>query len=886
MKSWTLAGILCIGLLAQPPPAFAQQVSGGVEGRLLDWSGNPLPDAGIAISGPALQGSKGTLSDRGGHYALGSLPVGIYTIRISHAAHVQLVLENIPVELGTVTDMGLLRLEQLVREMPPVVVEGTPSRIDPSTAVIKTQITSRDIEDLPGDRNFQSIVGIAPGASVMALGSGPNFAGSTEEGNYYYIDGTDATNPNGAGGSINLPHDFIRSIEARSGAFDAEDGRALGGIINVVTSSGGDEVHGRVFGYFTSQAFAKRSAGSLFQAPDGDFKEYDFGGDVGGPIIRHKLWWFAAYNPTTETRTIPVPGLPDQDATAGSHRLAGKLTWRASAATQLNLTVLGDPADSRAVGAPFGIGGPPALVLNEDAVVATVRTGGLNVSLHGQHRLGSTVLLDAMVSRVHTREFVTPISDYARTEPYFLDQETGTASGGYGGENKNTADRTAARIAGTAFLGRHTLKAGAEYMDNSFTTDIQFGAGKEHGGFLFRANDSSYVWYQGFNVGSVHAKTPSLFVRDSWRVTDRLRANAGVRWDAVRFTDWRGGDALQITDQFSPRLALIYSLGEHDAQKISAYFGRVYEQVPAGAPGYYFSDAQQLSIGFDHDPRVDPSGGDSTALLPSPPGVSTLEGQYFDEWALGYERALPGRLVANVRARYRSMKQVIEDAYSPIANEFLIGNPGQGALSYLPEAWQVYRALELTLERFGGGDGLDFTASYVLSSNEGNYAGLILGNAGPQFDFVETTVNSTGHLPNDHPHVFKLSGSYRTTFGVGLGTTFLWQSGTPVNEFGVLQGTPYTVFLSPRGTVGRTPATWDMNIRLSYRPRSQVHGMSPELILDLFHPFDQHQALALDEQHYFAVDDLGNPTSVNPNYLQPTVYQPAFRSRLGLVIAF
>lgn len=886
MRTWLFACILGIGLLAQTPLAFAQQVSGGVEGRLLDWSGSPLPDAGITISGPALQGTKGTLSDREGHYVLHSLPVGVYTIRISHAAHVQLVLEGIPIELGTVTNMGLLRLDRSVQEMPPTVVVSTPSRIDPSTAVIKTRITAREIEDLPADRNFQSIVGIAPSASVTALGSGPNFAGSTEEGNYYYIDGTDATDPAGAGSSTNLPHDFIRSIEVRSGAFDAEDGRALGGIINVVTSSGGDEVHGRVFGYFTNQSFIKRSTSSLFQAPAGDFKEYDFGGDVGGPILRQKLWWFAAYNPAKETRTIPVPGISDQNVTATSHRLAGKITWRASAATQLNLTVLGDPANSRTIGVPFGIGGQPSLVLNEDAVVATTRSGGLNVSIHGQHQLRPALLISASASRVHNKSWVDPISDFGRTEPFFKDEETGTASGGYGGENKNSSDRTGARIAATTTLGRHTLKAGAEYVDNSFTSDTQFGAGKAHGGFLFRANDSTYTFFQGYNVGSVHAKTPSLFVKDSWRVTERLRANAGIRWDAVYYMDWKGATALQITDQFSPRLGLIYSLGEHDAQKISAYFGRVHEQIPAGSPGYYFSDSKQLYIGYDHDPRVDPSGGDTTALIPSPPGVSSLDGEYFDEWALGYERALSGRFVANVRARYRSLKQVIEDSYSPTENQFLIGNPGKGALSYLPEATQTYKAIELTLERSGGANGLDFMASYVLSRSEGNYAGLIWGNGGYQFDFLQTTVNSNGLLPNDHPHAFKLSGSYRSSVGVGLGTMFLWQSGSPVNDFGILEGLGYKAFLRPRGSVGRTPSTWDMNVRLSYRPLSETHGTRPELVLDLFHPFSQHRALELDEIHYFVVDSGGNPSSANPNYLQPTLYQPAFSSRLGVVIAF
>src|SRR5512138_2548288 len=167
MRAWRLAILLTFGLLIQAPIARSQQVYGGVEGRLRDASGEPLPDAAITITGPALQGMRGAISDKDGHYLLQSLPVGLYTIRISHVAHQQLVLEKVAVELGATTNLGESHLEALVREMPPVVVTSTPTGIDPSSTVIRTRITSRAIESLPGDRNFQTLVGIAPDAGVM-----------------------------------------------------------------------------------------------------------------------------------------------------------------------------------------------------------------------------------------------------------------------------------------------------------------------------------------------------------------------------------------------------------------------------------------------------------------------------------------------------------------------------------------------------------------------------------------------------------------------------------------------------------------------------------------------------------------------------------------------
>ena len=119
-----------------------------------------------------------------------------------------------------------------------------------------------------------------------------------------------------------------------------------------------------------------------------------------------------------------------------------------------------------------------------------------------------------------------------------------------------------------------------------------------------------------------------------------------------------------------------------------------------------------------------------------------------------------------------------------------------------------------------------------------------------------------------------------------IGASFIWQSGTPITELGTFQGVfPY--FLSERGSVGRTPAIADLNLRLKYNLGIIGRtGFQPTLILDAFHLFNQRKAVTVDQTHYFAIDENGNPIAVNPNYLKPVLFYSARTIRLGMEVKF
>ena len=207
-------------------------------------------------------------------------------------------------------------------------------------------------------------------------------------------------------------------------------------------------------------------------------------------------------------------------------------------------------------------------------------------------------------------------------------------------------------------------------------------------------------------------------------------------------------------------------------------------------------------------------------------------------------------------------------------------------LSSYPRAQRDYTALVFTVQGHSG-DRFNFLASYVLSRNYGNYPGLydsynhwVSPNGNATFDAIFDVKKSTGLLPNDRTHVFKFSSSYSFDFGLTAGTSFSWQSGTPLSEMAW-----FGDFLTQRGTSGRTPAFWDLNIRLVY-DLSMPAEWRTRLILDIFHIASQQKPVDVDQQRYFGLDDNGNPAYPSPNYGLAFRYQPAMSLRLGMEVSF
>ncbi len=441
-------------------------------------------------------------------------------------------------------------------------------------------------------------------------------------------------------------------------------------------------------------------------------------------------------------------------------------------------------------------------------------------------------------------------------------------------------------ISGTYSFNTHNLSAGIEYKVNG--TDNRY-----MGNIITRTHDSIYAEYVYEGFQTVQQRIPSFYIQDNYQVFRSLRFNVGVRWDGQYIIG--SDDKLAQTNEvpLQPRLGLIYSPSEYGSDKFFGSYGRYSQELNLGTGLAYSDQGYDSTYFYLQDPRNYP-GSEPIDIFANQssiaPEVKNLQGQYYDEFSLGYERLLWNDFKLSIQGLYRTLGESIENGYSLSEQRFVSGNPGKYPLQDRPEAMRDYAALIVSIERRGDAH-FNFLASYVLSRDYGNYEGLYdafyhsgFPNQNLSFDNALIFENIYGLVPNDRTHVFKFSGSYNFLFGLTAGITFLLESGTPLSEY--TTGSYYTGirFLSKRGSAGRTPTVWDLGARFTYE-LPLVNLVRSRFILDLFHIASQLEPVDFNQEKYF-VDFSGDPIGLNPNYGQAYRYQQPTSMRLGMEINY
>jgi len=867
--------VLSVLALLVATAAAAQQTTGDIQGRILGPGGELLADVQVTVSGPSLQGERKSTSDAHGRFTLQSLPAGSYSVAIRRIGYGPVRIVDVAVRLGTTNSLGDIRLEAQAVELSEVVVSGAKPVIDPVSSASRVTLDSSQFLSLPSDRSFRSLLTFAPQANTSFYGDGVNIGGSTGLENAYFVDGMDVTVSSGT--SVDVPFNFVQEVQVTTGGYEAEFGRALSGVINVATPSGSNEFHGQVLGFYRGDLLRTAPRLGVYEADVANFRNYDVGVSLNGPLRRDHLWFAVAYDPSFARRRESIGLLPARWDTEVHHLFAGKLTWNARAGTDIALTVLGDP------GYRNGIESVLPNTTDSLAALSKSSTGSTTVGLAFRHQIGRSVELKFAVSRLrrtdawYPRSGSTDFSSNVRIDDY----TTNATSGGIAGYSDFRETRTALRTAVTARGAGHTIKLGAEYESNAYV-------GSTQGGVVLRSADSVYEWFNGYNVDDVRNRVPTLYAQDSWEATPRLRINAGLRWESQRISG--EGPARVVPSELAPRLGVVFQPGEPGAARLFASAGRFYEQVPPLSAQWWNGVGYSQDRVFSQNPLIDSTHADTlnhayTPVIANP----DLLGQSYDQFAIGYERRLASSYKLGVRGTYRVLRWIIDDGILPGETFFRMGNPGRGLVSAMPRARQRYTALELTLERAAPGP-LYLLASYVLSRNIGNYTGLYstdngvaLANSGSTYDVADAMTNAYGLLPNDRTHVVKAAASYRVNPKVTLGGFLTIASGTPLSEGGQSVYGSYWTFVSPRGSVGRTPAIWSLDLHGAFDlPVRQMQRVRPTLLVDVFNVGSPRKPVLYDQKHYLSPDR----SAVNSNYGAVTAYQPPMSARVGLVVDF
>jgi hypothetical protein len=897
--------LVAAALLLVPATGAQAQTTGRILGQVFDSQGAALPGATVTVSSPNLQGVQTQVTDSEGNYRFLSLPPGRYSVKVELASFKPAEQSNVEVGLDkTVTLPFTLQLAGVTEA---VTVTAVSSTIDTTSTVTGVNAGEDLFDRIPLRRDFYAVARVAPGTTEDAVGS--VVYGSTGAENQYIIDGLNTTGVETGDRGKTLNFDFVQEVEVKTGGMPAEYGRMTGGVVNVVTKSGSNVFRGSPFANFEGGALrsddSTRDDRPAWTTTVTDVtKLMDFGGELGGPLFKDRLWFFGAYNHTMEDRNTTViralssPGSPAVNSeiptTITRDLFAAKVTFRIAEGQTLTGTVMGDPSNRD--GAVFTIAGP------ETTWKGLRDFGGTDVVGKYAGVFGSRFLLNGLVAR-HSES--DSFQGAGRDIAQLIDQTvTPTAtSGGFGFFQDQDFTRDVFKVDASNYLGSHDVKFGldGEHVQ-AINNNYNGGAGQR----IYRLTTSTgQIYYRhryyindradGYdrNNGATwkialpltsepDSLNTSFYAQDSWKAGAGFTLNAGIRWEGQNVRDRDKQSSFNLKDNWAPRIGFVWDVARNNRSKLYANWGRFYESIPmdinirsfggeVSCFCYNFSSSAADILQDPNAPRPQAlNGGSVTPVDPD------LKGQYIDEWLAGFEYDIGRNLVVGAKYGHRKLGRVIEDFLIPSEGEYFIANPGTGIGKEMgfydgvhtapaPKAERTNNSFEVNArKRFA--NNWQFLASAVFSKLEGNYdgtyqvsTGQLDPNINSAFDYADFLVNADGKLSNDRVMALKFDGSYEVSkgalTGMNLGLSTHIYSGLPLNAYGysfAYQNWEY--YLAPRGSVGRGPKDWETDLQLRYPIRFTTGSTTKRLVLqaDIFNLFNRQAIIQYDERYNLA----------------------------------
>ena len=313
-----IGSIAAILLVSSSLVTLGQAVSATLLGTVQDSTGAIVSNAKITATATSTGAIHQAVSNSSGNYTFPDLQPGTYSITAEVAGFKKETKQNIDLLLNSSTRVDLDLVPGSVDET--VLVTTAPALLQTDRADISTKIEAAQVQDLPlgTNRNFQSLLNLVPGTAPAtfqhsqffnAQGSLQTEAnGLPRQGNLYQIEGIDDDERTGLLQIIIPPAEAIQSVDISTNNFEAELGRATGAVTNVILKSGSNAFHGSAFEYIQNNAVNARS---YFGAPLGHLSYNYFGGSIGGPIWKDRLFFFADYLRTADhekiANTLTVP---------------------------------------------------------------------------------------------------------------------------------------------------------------------------------------------------------------------------------------------------------------------------------------------------------------------------------------------------------------------------------------------------------------------------------------------------------------------------------------------------------------------------------------------------------------------------------------------------
>jgi hypothetical protein len=319
-----LCTVAAIALLFTPQ-ASAQQGTGDLRGQVVDQQGAALPGVAILVRHQASGLFRETVSGADGTFFLSGMTPGVYEITAELSSFKKYQARDVRIEVGKTAQLTIpLEVGGLTES---VTVSAEAPLVDTSSKEIGGNISAQEFVDTPSfNRNFAGYLGLLPGvvASISATTFGADsisVAGQNVRNVNYTMDGSnnnDTFNGGNGGAQARVPVEAVQEFQLLTSQFDAEYGLASGGIVNSVSKQGTNQYHGSAFLFYqdeklaTNEYFAKREG-----LPEAETKQQQWGGTLGGPIVRDKAHYFLSVERVVLDGgvTTNIPTRPDLNRT-------------------------------------------------------------------------------------------------------------------------------------------------------------------------------------------------------------------------------------------------------------------------------------------------------------------------------------------------------------------------------------------------------------------------------------------------------------------------------------------------------------------------------------------------------------------------------------------
>lgn len=811
-RKWVL-GIALGALAAMPSLAWAGgQQAGVLDGLVVDTKAKPVAGATITlISEQLISGMIEKKTDERGRFRFVDLAPGTYDVVADHAQHGSGSELGLKISIGdrraltlVVQQMqnGYAQLDQS-QEVIVVAQAAGGKSLDTGRAAVSTTVGRDTFDPLPGTRRgFEDILLLTPGSAAHRVPSQetgrPTLRGGSWLDNQVLIDGLGYADP--LTSSILSRFDFfaLEEVEVMSGAFEAEYGQAMGGVINMTTRSGGskNELGARVVA----------TPGGLSPGKD-PVTRYEANARSGGPIIKDRLWYFGSVSYAYDAFPIVSPAGVKQPENVIIHSPIGfgKLSWEPNANHKVQLHVSGSWSDQLNY----------APLLADERAQNDYRIGGVTGQVQWKW-FGDSGFLTTSLGVYARNARTLPASGDVNT-PAQRNLLTGVQSQN-GSELQNyESQRVVLQAVYTRFfdfLGSHELKVGAE-LAPSWIRFRQATPGNEildnngdlclpEQGMIDACNLSRQTGAAGPDgmlvPGVFESRATAFqfggFVQDSWKVGYGLRVNPG--WRADRNQIKSNGQTLATFNGWSgPRFGLVYDVLEKGSTIVRASYGRFQQTGVLALPlffgpnfrtDYYrFNQATRQFDTFDH------TSGGNTGNVVDPSKSENVPTS--TELTFSVEQSI----VDSVSVRAGVVYRRFENLYGSTETNLVWNDTGSNVVGFRdgtasphytlttsPDFFREYIGGELEVRGKIGKHGA-VLASYTLSRLRGTSDLDELtdtSNVGPTV-LANQRQHSLwyGPLWADHTHVGKIAAGYSwPELGLSLGTTINVVSGGPYSR--------------------------------------------------------------------------------------------------------